>query len=143
MRAFLIVQLVKNPPARQETPVRFLSWEDGLEKDRLPTPVFLWFPCGSAGKESSCNAGDLALIPELGRSPREGNSYPLQYSGLENSMDCTVHGVAKSWTQVSNFHFHFPLKWSKEAQLSGQAEYLQEEVEFLMVETLAPSNLNC
>ena len=50
------------------------------------------------GKESACSAGDLALIPELGRSLGEGKGYPLQYSGLENSMDCIVHGVAKSWT---------------------------------------------
>ena len=55
-------------------------------------------------KESACNAGDLDLIPGLGRSPGEGNSYPLQYSGLENSMDCIVCGVAKSQTQLSNFH---------------------------------------
>ena len=57
----------------------------------------LGFPGGSAGKESVCNAGDLGLIPGLGRSPGEGNSYLLQNSGLENSMDCIVHGVAKSW----------------------------------------------
>ena len=56
------------------------------------------FPCGSAGKESACNAGDLGLIPGLGRSPGEGKGYPLQYSGLEKSMDCIVHGVTKSWT---------------------------------------------
>ena len=56
------------------------------------------FPCGSAGKQSTCNAGDLGSIPELGRSPGEGEGYPLQYSGLENSMDCIVHGVAKSWS---------------------------------------------
>ena len=56
----------------------------------------LGFPCGSAGKESTCNAGDLGLIPGLGRSPGEGKAYPLQYSGLENAMECTVHGVAKS-----------------------------------------------
>ena len=55
------------------------------------------FPGGSAGKESSCNVGDLGLIPGLGRSPREGNSYPLQYSGLENSVH-GVHGVAKRRT---------------------------------------------
>ena len=67
------------------------------------------FPCGSAGKESSCNAGDLGLILGLGRAPGEGKAYPLQYSGLENSMDYTVHGVAKSQTQLSDFHFHFPL----------------------------------
>ena len=51
------------------------------------------FPGGSADKESSCNAGDLGLIPGLERSPGEGKAYPLQYSGLENSMDCIVHGV--------------------------------------------------
>ena len=75
-------------------------------KDRLPTPVFLGFPCASAGKESACNVGDLGSIPGLRRGPGEGKSYPLQYSGLENSMDYTVHGVSKSWTQLSDFHFH-------------------------------------
>ena len=63
----MTVQLVKKPFAMQETLVRFLGWEDLLEK---------------------------------------GKSYPLQYSGLENSMDCTVHGVTKSQTRLSNFHFH-------------------------------------
>jgi len=62
------------------------------------------FPGGSAGKESACNAGDLGLVPGLGRSPGEGIGYPLQYSGLENSMDCIVHAVAKSQTQLSNYH---------------------------------------
>ena len=62
------------------------------------------FPCGSAGKESAYNVGGLGLTPGLGRSPGEGEGYLLQYSGLENSMDCTVHGVAKSWTQLSDFH---------------------------------------
>ena len=100
-----MAQLVKNPPAMQETPVRFLGWEDPLEKYRLPTPVFLGFPCGSAGKNSVCNAGDLGLIPGLERSPGEGKGCPLQYSGLENSMDCIVHGVIKSWMRQSNFHF--------------------------------------
>ena len=54
------------------------------------------FPGGSAGKESACNAGDLGSIPGLGRSPGEEKGYPLQYSGLENSMDCIVHGVTES-----------------------------------------------
>ena len=67
-------------------------------RDRLPTQVFLGFPCGSAGKESSCNMGDLGSIPGLGRSPGERNGYLLQYSGLENSMDRIVHGVTESWT---------------------------------------------
>ena len=61
--------------------------------------------CGLAGKESACNAGDLGSMPGLGRSPGEGKDYPLQYSGLENSMDCIVHGVTKSRTPLSEFHF--------------------------------------
>ena len=65
------------------------------------------FPCGSAGKESACNAGDLGSIPWLGRSPGDGKGYPLQYSSLENSMDCIVHGVAKSQTRLSDFHVYF------------------------------------
>jgi len=63
------------------------------------------FPGGSAGKESTCNAGDLSSIPGLGRSLGEGKGYPLQDSGLENSMDCIVHGFAKSRTRLSDFHF--------------------------------------
>ena len=62
------------------------------------------FPCGSAGKESSCNVGDLSSIPGLGRSPGEGYDNPLQYSCLENSTD--YHGVAENRMQLSNFHFH-------------------------------------
>ena len=65
----------------------------------------LGFPCGSAGKESTCNVGDLGSISELGRSPGEGKGYPLQYSGLENSMNCIIHGVTKSWTRLSEFTF--------------------------------------
>ena len=55
--------------------------------------MIISFPCGSAAKESTCNAGDLGSILGLGRYPGEGKGYPLQYSGLENSMDCIVHGV--------------------------------------------------
>ena len=75
-------------------------------RDRLPTPVFLGFPCGSAGKESSCNAGDLGLIPRLGRSTGKGKGYPLQYFDLENSIDCIVHRVTKSGTRLRDYHFH-------------------------------------
>ena len=57
--------------------------------------VFLGFPGGSAGKESTCSVGDLGSIPELGRSPGEGKDYPLQNSGLENSMDCIVYGIQR------------------------------------------------
>ena len=60
--------------------------------------IYKGFSGCSAGKESACNAGDLSSIPGLGRSPGEGNGNPLQYFGLENSMDCIVNGVAKSRT---------------------------------------------
>jgi len=85
--------------------VRKIRWR----RNRLPTPVFLGFPCGSAGKESSHNAGAPSSITGLGRSAEEGKDYPLQYSGLENSMDCIVHGVRKSQTGLNDFHFHFHL----------------------------------
>ena len=65
----------------------------------------LGFPGGSAGKESACNAGKLGSIPGLGRSLGGGKSYPLQYSCLENSIDCIVNGVAKSQTWLSGFDF--------------------------------------
>ena len=62
------------------------------------------FPCGSAGKESACSAGDLGSIPGLGRCPGERKGYSLQYSGRENSMGTAVHGVTKNQTQLSDFH---------------------------------------
>ena len=84
----------------------FNSWVEKIpwRRDRLPTPVFLGFPGGSAGKESACNAGDLGSIPGLGRSPGKRNGYPLLCSGLENSMDCTVHGlqgVGHDWVALT------------------------------------------
>ena len=84
--AFLIAQLVKN--LLQWRKPRFDSWVRKIpwRRDKLPTPVFLGFPYGSASKESACNVGDLGLIPGLGRSPGKGNGYPLQYSDLENYM---------------------------------------------------------
>ena len=78
-----------------------ISWP----RNAMTTWLRLGFPGGSAGKESVCNEEDLGSIPGLGRSPGEGKGYPLQYSGLKNSMDCIVHGVTKSWTQLSSFHF--------------------------------------
>ena len=69
------------------------------------TQRILGLPLWLTGKESTCHAGDLGSIPGLGRSPGEGKGYQLQYSGLENSMDCIVHGVTKSQTRLSNFHF--------------------------------------
>ena len=111
--ACLIAQLVKGIHLQCRRPwldswVGMICWR----RDRLSIPIFLGFPCGSAGKESSCHEGDLGLILGLGRSPGEGKGYPLQYSGLENSMDCVVHGVAKSWTRLTftfTFVFPFPL----------------------------------
>ena len=105
-----------------------LNWTGGL-------------PGSSAGKEASCKEGELGLIPGLRRSPGEGNSYPLQYSGLENSMDCIAPGVLMSGTQLSDFHFHFhmwtlswgmwpssltrnqmgPLHWERGVLATGQA----------------------
>ena len=87
---------------------RFNSWvrKIGWRRGRLPTLVFLGFPCSSAGKESTCNREDLSSISGLGWSPRDGKGYPLQYSGLENSMACIVNGVAKRRTRLSDFHFH-------------------------------------
>ena len=67
------------------------------------------FPDSLVGKGSACNAGDPSLIPGPGRFTGKGISSPLQYSGLVNSMDCIVHGVAKSQTGLSDFHFHFLL----------------------------------
>ena len=66
---------------------------------------FMGFPCGSAGKEFACTAGDLGSIRGLGGSPRRRERLPTPYSGLKNPMDCIAHGVAKSWTRPSNLHF--------------------------------------
>ena len=84
-----------------------MVWKlQGLLPMNLTVTFKMWgFPCGSAGKESTCNAGELGLIPGLRRSPGEGKSYPLQYSGLENSMDCIILGVARSQTWLMTFTF--------------------------------------
>ena len=74
--------MVKNLPAMQETLVQFLGQEDPLRRDRQPTPVFLGFPGGSAGKESVCNAGDPSLIPGSGGSPGAGIGYLLSVLGF-------------------------------------------------------------
>ena len=92
-----MAQLVKNLPAIQETLVRFLGREDPLEEGQVTHSSILGLPFGSAGKESTCNVGELGLISRLGRSPREGKGYPLQYSCLENSMDRGAWGGYSSW----------------------------------------------
>ena len=94
----LVAQTVKRLPTMRETWFQSLGWEDLLEKETATHSSILGLPCGSAGKESACNAGDLGSTPGLGRSPGEGKGYPLHYSGLEKSKNCIVHGVAKSRT---------------------------------------------
>ena len=92
-------------------------WKIPWRRDRLPTPVFLVFPCGSTGKEYTCNTGDRGVIPGLGISPGEGKGCSFQYSGLENFMDCIVHGVAKSRRQLSDFRFHSLVETCNKFQL--------------------------
>ena len=105
--ASLITQLVKNPLQCGrpwfDSWVRKICWR----RDRLPTPVFLGFPCGSAGKESTCNVGDLGSIPGLGRSPGQGKGY--QYSGLETvySISWTVYCIQSMGSQRVGRNFHF------------------------------------
>ena len=105
----LITHSVKNSSLQCRIP-QFDSWVGKIpwRRDRLAIPVFLAFPCGSDGKESTYNMGGLGWITGFGKSPGEGKGYPLQ-SVLENSMDFTVHGSSKSWTQLRDFHFHFSL----------------------------------
>ena len=108
------------------------GWRASLDSTDINKEDFLpCFPAGSAGKESTCNAGDLGLIPGLGRSPGEGKGYPPQYSGLENSMDCIAHGVTKSQTQLSDSlsshgGVHTTLKTHKKPFLSGIKQQLWE-----------------
>ena len=78
---------------------------DSDYRHEIKRRLLLYFPHSSVGKESTCNARDPHSIPGSGRSAGEGKGYPLQYSGLENSMDCIVHRVAKSRTGLSDFHF--------------------------------------
>ena len=96
--------------AHMSWPCHFLlvtaTLQGSEQTGRNGPPTSLGFPGGSAGKESTCNLGDLGSIPGLGRSPGEGKGFPLQYSGLENPVDCIVHRVAKSRTQLSDFHVH-------------------------------------
>ena len=101
--ASLIAQLVKNPPAVHETLVRFLGWEDLLEKWQATHSNILGLPLWLSWYRIRLQC----RRPGLGRSPGGGKGYPLQYSGLENSMDCIVYKVSKSRTWLINFHFHF------------------------------------
>ena len=86
------------------------------------------FPSGSVGKESTCNAGDLDSIAKLGRSPGEEKGYPLQYSGLENPMDCIVHGAEKSQTRLSDFHLQ---KWKTFHKISDFLTYVFSNIRYV------------
>ena len=114
--------MIPNLPAMQETWVSSLGQEDPLEKERVTQLL-----CGSAGKESACNVGDLGSIPGLGRSPGEGKGYTLQYSGLENSMDCIVDGVAElDTTEQLSLHFtsvFLPGKFHGQRSLAGYSPW--------------------
>ena len=94
--ACIIRKMWQDPSLRTEP----LIW---VREDNLDLAHCLYNFGSSAGKESACNAGDLGSIPGLGRSPREGKGYPLQHSGLKNTIDCIVHGVAKSQTWLSDW----------------------------------------
>ena len=94
--------------------------------------LYIGLLCGSAGKESTCNVGDLGSFPALGRSPGEGKGYPLQYSCLENPMDrgawwATVHRVAKSQTQLRDFTFTF--KETKDLYIENYKTLMKETKE--------------
>ena len=107
MQSWLTLKVNQCNSPYQHSKERKKSYQEMQKKssDKIQ-PLFIinWgFPDSSVGKESTCNAGDLDSIPALGRSPGEGKGYPLQYSGMENSMGCTVHGVSRSWTRLSNF----------------------------------------
>ena len=103
-----------------------------LNREMNRCPSKMGFPDSSVGKESAFNAGDLGSIPGLGRSAGEGIGYPLQYSGLENSMDYTIHGVTKSQTRLSDFHFleiQSPPKPIYEAVVSARLFPLSPQME--------------
>ena len=102
-------------------------------RDELSTPVFLGFPVVPAGKESACNMADLGSIPGLGRSPGEGNVYPLLYYSLENSMDCVAHGVTMNQTGLRNFQFEFIIDLNTDSYFRKNFEIGAEIKEELVV----------
>jgi len=109
----LRAQLVKNLPAMQETPVDTWVGKIRWRKNSLPTPVFLGFPCDSAGKESACNAGDLGSVPGLGRSPEGGKGYPLQYSGLDGPWGRKESDMTEQLKQKKSKRYYSTLKFQE------------------------------
>ena len=111
--AFLIAQMLKNLPLCRrpwfDSQVRKIHWR----KERLPTPVFWGFPCGSAGKESACNARDPCSIPWSGRYPGEGIGYPLQYFGASLVAQWVKNSPAVQKTWVPSLSWEDPLEKGK------------------------------
>ena len=121
----------------QETLVQPLGREDSLEKEQATHSSILGLPCGSAGKESTCNAGDVGSIPGLGRSPGEEKGYPLQYSCMVNSMDYTVHESHKesdttewlSWASLlAHLVKHLPVMRENQVGSQGWEDPLEKEM---------------
>ena len=93
------------------------------------------FPCGLVGKESASNVGDIGSIPALGRSPGEGNGYSLQYSGLENFMNCIVHWVTKSRTGQQLSHVQlFVMLWTVACQAPLSSTMSWNLLSFMCIE---------
>ena len=103
-KPFLFSSLASIQSSNAIFKARFLVLQVWTLKFIISTRTNQGFPCGSAGKESTCNVEDQGQIPGLRKSSGKGRDYPLQYSGLENSMDYIVLGVAKSWTRLSDLH---------------------------------------
>ena len=107
-RASVITQLVKNPPIMHETPVQSLGREDRLETGKATHSSLLGLPWWLSWERIHLQCGRPGFDFWVGKTPRRRErGYLLPYFGLENSMDCIVHGVSKSLTWVSDFHFHF------------------------------------
>ena len=109
----LIAQLVRNLPAMQETLLNSWFGKIPWRRDRLPTTVFLGFPCGSAGKESACSVEDLGLIPGSGRFPGEGIGYPLQYFWASLVAQLVKNPLAMRETWVRSLGWEDPLEKGK------------------------------
>ena len=102
--------MVKNPTAMRETWVRSLVWENPLEEGMATHSSILGFACGSAGKESACNAGDLGSIPGLGKSPGEGMGYPFQHSWASPMAQMVKNPPAMQETWVQSLGWEEPLE---------------------------------
>ena len=102
----------------------------------LQFPVSSAFPRGSGSKESTHNARGLGSIPRLGRSPGEAKGHPLQSSGLENSRDCILHGVTKSRTRLSDFHFSFTFLHTQSCLLHFKCKESVLRTDFINLNTV-------